>query len=289
LKQATDDAIALFGDREAGGIVLLKSYNDYYFGYDDNGKHKAGYKDLVEIMLSQYPVGDPITGENAKKDFIKLFGSILRARNILSAFDEFAGNEILSLRDMQNYQSVYLDLHQEFTREKGAGKANINDDIVFELELVKQIEVNIDYILMLVAKYHVSNCKDKEILAAIDKAIGSSQELRSKRELIENFIAQINAGSNIDKDWQAFVLKQKEQDLSEIIATEKLKPDEARRFIEGAFRDGVMKTSGTDLDKILPPISRFAEDGGRAEKKQRIIEKLLQFFERFWGLVNFGE
>ncbi|MCL1919670.1 MAG: type I restriction endonuclease subunit R [Kiritimatiellaeota bacterium] len=285
LKQATDDAIALFGDREAGGIVLLKAYNDYYLGYTEKGKRKPGYKDLIEMILSEYPLGVPITGEEAKKGFIRLFGGILRLRNILTAFDEFAGNEILSARDMQDYQSVYLNLHQEFTLDKNTGKENINDDIVFEIELVKQIEVNIDYILMLVAKYHASNCKDKSILSDIDKAIGSSPELRNRRELIESFVAQINADSSIDEDWRAFVAKRKEQDLDAIIAEENLKPEETRKFMDGAFRDGTPKTTGTEIDRILPPMPRFSSGGERTKRKQDVIAKLTSFFERFWGLA----
>lgn len=286
LKQATDDAISLFGDREAGGIVLLKTYDDYYNGYEENGNHKAGYTELIAILTSTYPLGVAIIGEMAQKDFIRLFGAVLRLKNILTSFDEFAGNEILSEREFQDYQSMYLDLHQLFTKEKDADKENINDDIVFELELIKQIEVNIDYILMLVAKFHESNCTDKEILAAIDKAISSSIELRSKKELIEGFIARVNTSTQVDDDWQKFVQEQKEADLAVLIKTEKLKSEETRKFIDNAFRDGNLKTTGTDVDKILPPVSRFGGGGGnRAEKKQGVIDKLMAFFEKYLGLV----
>jgi len=210
----------------------------------------------------------------------------LRLRNILTSFDEFAGHEILSERDFQDYQSVYIDLYQEFTKGKDAEKENINDDIVFEIELIKQIEVNIDYILALVAKYHASNCTDKEILVAIDKAISSSIELRSKKELIQNFIARINASTKVDEDWRAFVKEQKEAELAALIEEEKLRPEETRKFVEYSFRDGFIKTTGTDIDRTLPPVSRFAKNGGgRAEKKQSVIEKLQAFFEKYFGLV----
>jgi type I restriction enzyme R subunit len=179
---------------------------------------------------------------------------------------------------------MYLDLYQSFTKSKEADRENINDDIVFEIELIKQIEVNIDYILMLVAKYHESNCTDKSILAAIDKAVSSSLELRSKKELIEGFIARVNTDSYADEDWMKFVLEQKEFDMSALIEAEKLKPEETRRFIDNAFRDGSMKTTGTDIDKILPPVSRFG-GGGRAAKKQSVINKLMAFFEKYLGLV----
>ena len=283
LQKETDDAIALFGDKNASGIVLMKSYNDYYYGYDDeNGKHQKGYEERIAELIQKYPLGTEILGERAKKDFIVSFGNILRLRNILSTFDDFAGNEVLSAIDMQDYTGIYNDLYLEFRTQ--TQKENIDDDIVFEMELVKQIEVNIDYILMLVAKYHKSNCEDKEILIAIDRAIKSSIELRSKKELIENFIATINTQTDVNSDWKKFVLKQKETDLSALIADEKLKDEETRKYMENAFRDGAVKTTGTDIDKLMPPVSRFG-GGNRAAKKQGIIEKIQAFFEKYFGIV----
>ena len=284
LKQATDDAIALFGDKDAGGIVLLKSYADYYGGYDENSGHKPGYVELIAQLTAQYPLGQPIVGEEEQKRFIKLYGAILRLKNILSAFDDFTGNEILPDKDFQDYQSLYIDLYQSFTKDKDADKENINDDIVFELELIKQIEVNIDYILMLVEKYRQSNCEDKELLATIDKTVGASIALRSKKELIENFIERVNISTQIDDGWREFVHEQKEHDIAALIESEGLKADETRKFVDNAFRDGTLKTTGTDIDKILPPISRFS-GGKRTAQKQGVIEKLLNFFEKYFGLV----
>mgnify|MGYP000959949321 FL=1 len=283
LQEEMDKAIALFGNKDAGGIVLLKTYNEYYNGYDENGGHKPGYKELIAELTEKYPLGQPIIGEKAQKDFIKLFGAILRMTNILTSFDEFKGNEILTERDFQDYQSIYLDLYQEFRKAADSDKETINDDLVFEIELVRQIEVNIDYILMLVEKYRKSNCKDKSILVAIDKAVNSSLQLRSKKELIEHFIEQVNASTKVDEDWRKFLDKRMEADIAAIIEEEKLKPEETRRLIENAFRDGMLKTTGTAIDKIMPPVSRFG--GGRALKKQGIIEKLLNFFEKYFGLV----
>ena len=283
LQKETDDAIALFGDKNASGIVLMKSYNDYYYGYDDeNGKHQKGYEERIAELIQKYPLGTDILGESAKKDFIVSFGNILRLRNILSTFDNFAGNEILSPIDFQDYTGIYNDLYIEFRPQAQA--ENIDDDIVFEMELVKQIEVNIDYILMLVAKYHKSNCEDKEVLIAIDRAIKSSIELRSKKELIEGFIATINTQTDVNSDWRKFVLQQKETDLTALIAEEKLKEEETRKYIDNAFRDGGIKTTGTDIDKLMPPVSRFG-GGNRAGKKQGIIDKLMAFFEKYFGIV----
>lgn len=283
LKEETDKAIALFGNKDAGGIVLLKTFDEYYKGYDEKGEHKPGYAELIATLTTQYPLGQPILGEEAEKEFIRLYGAILRLRNILTSFDDFEGKEILSERDFQDYQSIYIDLYQEYRKGADGDKETINDDIVFEIELVKQIEVNIDYILMLVAKYQQSNCKDKTILTTIDKAINSSIELRSKKELIERFIEQVNVSTKVDEDWRKFLHERKEADITAIIEEERLKPEETRRFIDNAFRDGMLKTTGTAIDKIMPPVSRFG--GGRAAKKQGIIEKLMYFFEKYLGLV----
>ncbi|MGB4181669.1 MAG: HsdR family type I site-specific deoxyribonuclease, partial [Bacilli bacterium] len=283
LKEETDKAIALFGNKDAGGIVLLKTYDEYYNGYEEKGEHKPGYKELIESLLTQFPLGQFILGESAKREFIKLFGAILRIRNILTCFDEFLGNEILSERDFQDYQSVYIDLYQEFRERIGADKEIINEDLIFEIELIKQIEVNIDYILMLVAKYQKSYCKDKTILTTIDKAINSSLELRSKKELIERFIEQVNVTTIIDAEWRTFLNTSKEDELDGIIEEENLKPEATRRLIDNAFRDGILKTTGTAIDKIMPPMSRFTDN--RVARKQKIIEKLLVFFEKYLGLV----
>ena len=208
----------------------------------------------------------------------------MRLKNILTTFDDFTGNEILTEREFQDYQSIYIDLYQDMRSKSNGEKENINDDVVFELELIKQIEVNIDYILMLVEKYKDSNCEDKTILAAITKAINSSLELRSKKELIERFVEHVNVSMNVDSGWQSFVQARKEEDLTALIADEKLKDEETRRFIDTAFRDGILKTTGTDIDKILPPVSRFG-GGNRAERKQGIIDKLMAFFDKYIGLV----
>lgn len=286
LEKATNDAIKLFGDKEANGIVLLKSYDDYYYGcIDDKGKIIKGYEERIEELLSRFPLGEPIIGEQNKKDFVVLFGNILRLRNILAAFDRFAGNEILSAIDFQDYTGTYHDIYEDIKAKPG-DKASIIDDVVFEMELVKQVEVNIDYILMLVAKYHDDNCKDKEILVAIDKAIKSSLQLRSKKELIENFINTINTDSNINDDWQEFVKEQKKIDIQTLIGEEKLKPEETIKFVDNAFRDGILKTTGTDLDKIMPPVSRFGGGGFRDKKKQNVIEKLKKLFEKYYGLIG---
>lgn len=287
LQRRVDDAISLFGDKNASGIVLLKSFKDYYYGYTDaKDVLHPGYADMIEELTTKFPLSEPqIIGEQNQKNFIALFGAILRMRNLLLSFDEFAGKEILSERDLQDYLGRYQDLRDEWKRRReDKQKEDITDDIVFEIELIKQIEINIDYILLLVKKYHDSHCEDKEVLIDIRKAMDASPELRSKKALIETFIAGINDVDDVLTEWRSFVVEQKEKELASIIAEENLKPEETRKFVENAFRDGEIKTTGTDIDKLMPPVSRFG-GGNRAEKKQTIIDKLLAFFEKYFGIV----
>ena len=287
LQKETNEAIALFGDKEATGIVLLKDYDSYYFGYTDaKGNDVLGYQDLIDELTEKFPVGKPIVGEQNEKDYIKLYGKILRLKNILSTFDRFAGNELLPERTFQDYQSTYIDLYQQYRPNTDGDRENINDDIEFEVELIRQVEINIDYILALAEQFHASNCKNKEILGAIDRAIDSSIQLRSKKDLIQGFIDTMNASTVVERDWHVYVEKQKEEDLTRIITEEKLKPEEAKRFVDNSFRDGALKTTGIDFDKIMPPVSRFGSRGkNRVEKKQTIIQKLSSFFEKYLGVA----
>ena len=286
LQKRVDAAISLFGDKNAGGIVLMQSFNDYYYGYESvDGKPMPGYVDMVEDLTTKFPLTEPqIIGEQNQKDFIALFGAILRMRNLLVSFDEFKEKEMLSERDLQDYLGRYQDLRDEWKRKRENGEStDIIDDIVFEIELIKQIEINIDYILMLVKKYHDTHCEDKEVLITLKKAVDASPELRSKKQLIEAFIAGINDVDDVMNEWNDYVSKQREEDLEQIIQEEKLKPDETRKFLENAFREGEVKTVGTDIDKLMPPVSRFG-GGNRAQKKQTIIDKLKAFFEKYFGI-----
>ena len=286
LAKATDDAISLFGDENAESVVLLRGFRDYYDGYEDEkGQHHKGYAELIAELRAKFTVGEQVLGEAAQKDFVRIFGSILRLRNILTAFDDFAEDDpLLPPRDLQDYQSVYLDIHHVLTGQGNAEKENINDDVVFELELIRQVDINIDYILMLVEKYHAANGADKSIIGAIDRAVGSSPELRSKKELIDGFIATVNTDTRVMEDWRRYVTEEKEKALASIVAEENLKPDETEQFVASTFRDGRLKTTGTAIDAILPPVRRFG--GGRAVKKRSVIEKLKAFFEKFMGLVG---
>ncbi|GAA1233040.1 type I restriction endonuclease subunit R [Prauserella halophila] len=276
LEEETNAALELFGNRDAGGVVLLKPYDEYY---DE-------YADKVDELLRDFPVGEQIVGEQEQKDFVGLFGSILRLRNILTSFDDFAGNDLLAERQEQDYRSVYLDLYAEFRKARDGDKEAVNDDVVFEIELVKQVEINVDYILLLVEKLRSEHGDgdDKEIRAEITQAIDASPTLRSKRDLVEDFVAQVSLDTAVGEQWDAYVAAKREAELEAIIVEQNLKPEPTRAFVESAFRDGELRTSGTEITKILPSVSRFAAKGGHAYTKERVIEVLTQYFERFLAL-----
>ena len=287
LEQATNDSIALFGDKEAGGVVLLKTFDEYYYGYtDDKGKGNPGYKDLVEKLLEDYPIGQRMVGEEAERKFIRLYGSILKATNVLTTFDQFAGKEILSPRDVQDYHSLYIDLYDKYRKRAEGDIVNVNDDIVFEMELIKQVEINIDYILYLITQLHDGHAQDKEIRLSIRKAISSSPDLRNKKDLIEDFIDQLTPEKDVNDDWHRFVKQQQKEQLDEIISEEKLKPKETYEFVSQSFRNGEIEETGTAITRILPPLPLFSKnkDNDRGKKKQDVIAKLKAFFERFFDV-----
>jgi type I restriction enzyme R subunit len=280
LEQATKDAIALFGNKEAGGVVLLKPYADYY----------GDYSAKVQELLKRFPLGQPIVGENAQTDFIAIFGSILRLQNILTSFDDFAGNEILTERQTQDYRSIYLDLYAEFRKGNEGEKELINDDIVFEIELIRQVEINVDYILMLVTKYREEHGdgSDIELRATISRAVDASPTLRNKSDLIEAFVDRVSAVGAVDVQWNQYVAERRAAELNHLIEVEGLRAKETHEFVKQAFRDGAIQATGTAITRVLPPASRFASDGGHSEKKQRVLAKLGEYSERFFGLSAEG-
>lgn len=278
LEDATNDAIALFGNKNAQGTVVLKPYADYY----------GDYAEKVTELLDRFPLGQPILGEAAQKSFVELLGAILRLQNILTSFDDFAGNEILTPRQDQDYRSIYLDLYAEFRKGEDADKESITDDVVFEIELIKQVEINVDYILMLVQRYRDAHGdgQDKEIRAEITRAVDSSPTLRNKKDLIEDFVDSVTTDGEIDAEWRAFVEARRRTELESIVAEENLRPEETAQFVDAAFRDGAIPRTGTAITRIIPPVSRFAPGGDHGEKKQRVLDKLATFFERYFGLMS---
>lgn len=287
LEDRLNEALAKFGDEEAHGIVLLKPYNDYYYGYeDDNGKTFEGYKSLVEKLTSKFAPGVLMQSEAEQKEFIKLYGAILKVTNILSSFDEFKDDELINERDKQDYHSIYIELYNEFRNKAKQEKTDVTDDVVFEMELIKSIEVNIDYILGLVKKYHDSNMKDKEILVTIQKTIMASPDLRNKKDLIMAFIESLDQDSNVYADFESFMNSKKKEELDKIIVEENLNKEETYNFIQKSFEQGRVETNGTDVSTILPPMSMFTPNNDRQEKKNKVIDKLLEFFDKFFSISN---
>jgi len=286
LEKELNEALALFGDSNASSIVLLRTYEEYYNGYEDNGKKFIGYKDLVENLRNNYPVGKVVLGENNQKEFIKLYGLVLKTINILSSFDKFEEDDLLSKRDIQDYHSTYIDLYNGFRIVNKGDKVDITDDIVFEMELVKQIEVNIDYILTLIEQYHESNMQNKEILLSVNKAIMSSPDLRNKKDLIEEFINSLNGSTNVYSDFANFMNSKKREELDNIINEENLDKDKTYLFIRKSFENGIVETNGTEVASILPPMSRFDINNDRANKKKKVVDRLLEFFDKFFSISS---
>ena len=287
LEQATNDAIGLFGNADAHGVVLLKTFGEYYYeAYDDDkGRRQPGYKEVVEQLREEYPlpVGTGIMSEEAKKDFIRKYSYIMKLYNILSTFDAFEGKELLGEQERQHYASAYIELYYEFRNKRKGEAENVNNDIVFEMELIKQDEISIDRILFLIQEYAKEHLSDMEVIAKIRNAVNASPDLHNKKDLIEQFLKGITAGTNVGDSWTESIKQQKEEELNKMIEEEKLRPLETKTFMEMAFRNGFVSISGTAFAQILPAMSRFTKDNKREEVRQRVYEKLCAYLEKFKG------
>ena len=286
LEKATNQALSLFGDKNASGIVLLRPFKDYYYGYHSHGQYEQGYEEMIKELREKFPDNQQIIGEDRQKQFVRLYGLILKRINILSAFDDFAGQEILTDRDSQNYRSLYLDLYDKFRPGQTGDRVNINDDLVFEMELVKQVDINIDYILKLISQCQAANKDTSQLTTDIKMAIEASVGLRNKKDLIEQFIKSLTPESVVEADWQKFVNQSKTEELDKIIKDEDLDPAKTYKFIESAFSGGGIQTAGTAIAEILPALSRFDLDRIRAEKKQTVMDKLGAFFDKFFDISS---
>ncbi len=267
----------MFGNKDAKSIVLLKSYSEYYEEYEKQ----------VSDLIKTFQPNQTISRETLQKAFIKVFGAILKLKNILRSFDEFSGQEILSERDFQDYQSLYLNLHSEFKNASNAKKESINEDVVFEIELIKQVEINVDYILLLVEQYLKArgSAAEKENRASIERAVSASPGLRNKKDLIEQFVDSISTKDKVDAEWVRFISAKKAEEIEQIILEENLNRTETKDFIDNAFRNGAIPSTGTAVTKILPPVSRFSKNNNHSSKKETVLNKLTLFFERYFGLI----
>jgi type I restriction enzyme R subunit len=275
LEKATNESILLFGNKDAGGIVILKPFGEYF---DE-------YSSLVSELTNNFNPGELPASETEQREFITLYNKILRLQNILKSFDDFKGNELLPERTFQDYQSTYLEIYQGLKKIGDADKESIIEDLVFEIELVKQVEINVDYILILIRGLQgASASENKEIKAKISKTVLSSYSLRSKKDLIEKFVESINNDSDVEGEWRSFISKQKKVELEEIVKAENLDAKATEEFINQAFADGELKTVGTAVTQLLPPMNMFSPGYEHSIRKAFVIEKLQAFFERFANL-----
>ncbi|MDU5963837.1 MAG: type I restriction endonuclease subunit R [Actinomyces sp.] len=273
LEEETNEAIALFGNKEAHSITVLESFEHYFQAYCDKLRELAAWQP-----------GELITSESDKDEFIRIFGEILRLRNILTAFDEFDEQDPLPQRDLQDYQSTYLELYRERRGNTEEEAESIDDDLTFEIELMKQVEVNVDYILALVDKYrseHEERSKD-DVKEEIRRTVKSSPTLQNKLDLIEKFVDSVSATGDISDEWKQHLAREKSREIGQMVRKEKLKQPETDHFIETMFRRGHLQTTGTDIDTILPASSRFdSGPNSRLSRKKRVVEWLEDFFDRF--------
>ena len=277
LEKETNDALALFGNKDAKSIVLLKPYADYY----------SKYIELVNKLVSEFPLDKEIVGESNRLDFVRTYSEILRLKNVLTSFDQFIGNEVLSDRAFQDYQSIYLNLYADSREGRAIDSESIEDDVVFEIELIKQVDINVDYILLLVQQHvqATESGEKSEIKSSIERAVDSSPVLRKKKDLVEAFVESLSATTEIDTKWQEFVNEKMKSELDMLIRDENLNADATRAFVDDAFSDGSIPFSGTSILKVLPPISRFSQDNALGLKKTVVLERLTDFFDRFYDLV----
>jgi type I restriction enzyme R subunit len=302
LEEATNKCLALFGDKDASGVVLMRPFDNYYNGFDEvlkNGKikHQPGYVELVTQLLEKFPISllKDLSSEQQRREFIKLMGAVLKMQNLLTSFDEFTPDKfIISEFQMQDYLSWYNAHYDIYKKEREAetGEAEkIDDDVVYELELVKQVSIGIDYILALVAEYHETNCQDAEIRVKIQKALDASPDLKDKKTLVQKFVdSQTPSGTNIIERWEEYVKEQRMKELKGIIEAENLKENETLIFMQQAFEDGYVTTTGLDVTKILPPMGIFGGGAAkRAEKKKKVIALLEAFFKKYFNLIEDNE
>ncbi len=288
LEQDLNDALMLFGNKDAKSIALLRKYEDYLKGYADNNKEYEGYECLIGRLLTEFPLKEPIISESQKKDFIKLFGKILKLENILNSFENFKKDDYIHPRDFQDYQSKYLDFYDEMRPEKGRDKEEINDDLIFEIELIKQVEVNIDYILNLIEEYAKEHGVEIQgVKTKIEPIINSSIELRNKKDLIMDFIDKYNKDQEVHAYFQEYIHQKREEEFQNIIEENRLNEEKAYSFMQHAFKGGEIDFSGTEFPKIIEEKpSRFNKNSRYQEVKEKVAASLSRFFHRFCDLTS---
>ena len=325
LEEETIKAIKLFGKEKTKDVILEKSYQEYLDGFDDilSGKKRRGYKEVVSLLKEQFPDPEEITTKADKKAFVKLFGEYLQIENILQNYDEFTSLrdfqaidkqdpeaveafrqahfltpeqvatmqqvELLSERTLQDYRSTYNDIRDWFSRERESeqGQTLLVDweDVVFEVELLKSQEINLDYILELIFD---GKEKDKDSLAEdIRRLIRTSIGNRAKESLLVDFIYQANFSTIEDKPaiiaaFFTYAQERQREEAADLIAQEDLKPEAAMRYIQASLHKGYPSENGTDLTEILPKMSPLNPQ--YLSKKQTVFQKIAAFVEKYKGI-----
>ncbi|EMQ4848467.1 type I restriction endonuclease subunit R [Campylobacter upsaliensis] len=283
LQRNTDDALALFSDENAKGIVFLRSLEEYLHGYtDEKGQKHKGYNELTKELTDKFPLESfrqATLKQSDKKHFLALFGELLKLRNILEIFDNFS--DPLNERDKQDYQSHYISTYEELRKDKDDKESNL-DEVEFEVELLAQVEVSIEYILELIAKYHKDQATNYE---PILKLLDSSLSLRSKKELFLRFIDSLHTQSNVAKDFSTYIKTHKNNALQNIINALDLDPKKTKEFMQDSFERGELRDYGRAFGEILPPSPLFGKGAEQTHKiREKALEKLQAFFELFKGL-----
>lgn len=293
LERATEDAIKTFGDENSVNVILEKSYDEYIHGFTDEetGKKFKGYKDICEEIIAKFPDPTEIVLEADKKEFVQLFGELLKAENILRNFDEFESFEkIISERLMQDMKSVYVDIRESILNErrsKEAEEAQVDfSDVEFQIDLLKTDEINLDYILALILEKARGNDNIESLKAEVRRVIRSSLGTRAKEDLIMEFISktrlsELKNTDDIIETFYEFAKKEKVVKINQLIAEENLN-EKANRFIEKSISKGYVEYAGDELDGIIPPLSR--RGGVREKKKEIVLEKIRKVVEVFVGI-----
>ena len=325
LEQDTIDAITLFGKSNTRNIVLEKSYQEYMEGFTDAGVARRGYLEVIAELQERFPDPDVIQTEKDKKDFVKLFGEYLRVENILQNYDEFAALQAFqsldtsdakaveafkekyyltdeafaemqpidmpSERSIQNYRSTYNDIRDWLRRQKDGeekAKSTIDwDDVVFEVDLLKSQEINLDYILELIFEHNKKTKNKSELIDEIRSIIRASLGNRAKESLIVDFINQTDLDNIVDKagiieSFFQFAQKEQQQEANELISTEGLNIEDAKRYINVSLQRGYASEQGTDLNEALPKMSPLNPQ--YLTKKQSVFQKISAFVEKFKGI-----
>ncbi len=284
MKKRVDEAIALFGNKDAGGEIVMLPFSDYYEGYlQDNGRYVPGFKDLVDELESRYPLSAfPLETEDDLYDFVSLFGKILRMFNLLMSYDDFTEDKrLISPGQLQNYKSRYLDAHDQVKRLRMRDKVDIRDDLVFETELLFQNTITVSYVLKMLEGHEWGGDGDREFKIDLERKIKGDIRLRSKLSLIMAFVNRVSDTSADDVDWGSFVKSRRESELDEIVSKFGLSRDKAFAFIDNALESDCYSSDGSDFSDLLPMTSRFQSPDDRRRLVEDIDAALREHFEMY--------